>query len=173
MLTQLAHATYYTPMENKGDIRREQKQWLAGLTDRTGLTLSQIAKKAGVVSTTLTRFYNSTDTKHVLSSVTRQKIETAFPTNPENSNDTYSKGLMEALQTVIFAISREVPIMKHLESALNYQMRELRQQGRQAEAEVLDEVLDFLHAGIPKELTAEARLDGSPEPGKPRTRNRH
>lgn len=67
------------PMIDKEEIRREQCAYLDMVRERYRLTLTEIAARSGVNQTTITRFYNSKDAKHVLSSVTLQKVRAHFP----------------------------------------------------------------------------------------------
>jgi transcriptional regulator with XRE-family HTH domain len=60
----------FARMEERDEIRR----YVAELSEQTGLSLTALAKRAGVSSTTLTRFMNSDDVDHVLSSVTLGKL---------------------------------------------------------------------------------------------------
>jgi phage repressor protein C with HTH and peptisase S24 domain len=54
--------------------REEIRRYIAHLARQTGLSLSALAKRAGVASTTLTRFMNSDDVNHVLSTTTINKL---------------------------------------------------------------------------------------------------
>lgn len=56
--------------EERDEIRR----FVADLSRQTGLSLTALAKRAGVAATTLTRFMNSDEVDHVLSSTTLAKL---------------------------------------------------------------------------------------------------
>lgn len=56
--------------DNSDDIRG----WVRAICDFTGLTLTALARDAGVASTTLTRFMNDEKTNHTLSARTLTKI---------------------------------------------------------------------------------------------------
>lgn len=56
------------------DQREEIRSYVSELARHTGLSLTALAKRAGVSSTTLTRFMNSDDADHMLSNVTMGKL---------------------------------------------------------------------------------------------------
>lgn len=60
------------------DIGAEQRGWLLHLSESTGLSLTEIARKAGMAQTTLTRFANNPNVAHVLSARTISQIEQAL-----------------------------------------------------------------------------------------------
>jgi len=64
-------------MEDKTRMRERQKQQLDTFIEQTGLTLTALADEAGIAPSTLTRFYNSTEHKHILSATTFMKIAAA------------------------------------------------------------------------------------------------
>jgi AcrR family transcriptional regulator len=76
----------------KEQLRKEQRAYLEQIVARSGLTLSEIAKEAGVSSTTLTRFYNNKNATHAISSTTMDKVHKRFPIDravpPSPSNET-------------------------------------------------------------------------------------
>lgn len=55
---------------------------LRDLSKAHGLTLSEIAAKAGLVPSTLTRFYNDPDNTSLLGGATMAKLEAAFAATP-------------------------------------------------------------------------------------------
>ncbi len=63
-----------TKSERRAAIRDEQRRWLETVTSRTGLSLSEIAKRAGKHHTTITRFYHNPDVKTLLSPMTLSLI---------------------------------------------------------------------------------------------------
>lgn len=68
------------------DIRRTDKQLLDDLAEWAGLTVSAIAKKAGLAATTLTRPANM-DVNHKLSVPTLAKLRQTFPDFPGFGGD--------------------------------------------------------------------------------------
>jgi transcriptional regulator with XRE-family HTH domain len=70
----MAAAAIFAPMT---DLREQQLAWLENITSSSGLTLTDIAKRANLNPSTLTRFRSRDDGGHVLTSRTVQKIEAA------------------------------------------------------------------------------------------------
>lgn len=66
-------------MEDKEDIRQEQCDYLDWAVEYYRLNLTEIARAIGVSPSTLNRFRNSNNTKHVLGSVTLNKLKKKFP----------------------------------------------------------------------------------------------
>lgn len=53
----------------------DQRKWLQDILDRTGLTVTEVARRAGLDPSTLTRFMNVERDGHMLSARTVRKIE--------------------------------------------------------------------------------------------------
>lgn len=70
----MAAGAMFAPMT---DLRDQQLAWLDNITSSSGLTLTDIARRANLNPSTLTRFRAQNDGGHVLTSRTVQKIETA------------------------------------------------------------------------------------------------
>ncbi|WP_292055486.1 helix-turn-helix transcriptional regulator [Martelella sp.] len=58
-------------------LREQQLAWLEHITSASGLTLTEVARKAGLHPSTLTRFWSRDDDGHTLTSSTVAKIEQA------------------------------------------------------------------------------------------------
>ncbi len=80
-------------MDDKAEMRAEQKRQLDAFVDQTGLTLTALAEQAGISPSTLTRFYNSQHHRHILSATTFMKLAAAVArrgmaeAKPETGND--------------------------------------------------------------------------------------
>lgn len=59
------------------DLRDQQLAWLENIISSSGLTLTDIARRARLNPSTLTRFYSKNESGHTLTSRTVQKIEDA------------------------------------------------------------------------------------------------
>lgn len=64
---------------NMESARARTLEMLEQLRSRTGLSYSRIAAKAGLSASTLTRYVNSDDVKHELSTPTLERLKLAFP----------------------------------------------------------------------------------------------
>lgn len=60
------------------DMRERQKQQLRDLQTRYGVTPTEIARRAGLTPSTLTRFLNDPDNGSLLNTATMAKIDNAF-----------------------------------------------------------------------------------------------
>lgn len=67
-------AAIFAPMT---DLRAQQLAWLDAITRSTGLTVSEIARRAKLVPSTLTRFHSRDRDGHTLTAKTVKKIEDA------------------------------------------------------------------------------------------------
>lgn len=67
-------AAIFAPMT---DLRDQQLAWLENIISSSGLTLTDIARRARLNPSTLTRFYSKNESGHTLTSRTVQKIEEA------------------------------------------------------------------------------------------------
>lgn len=59
------------------DLREQQMAWIENILSSSGLTLTDVARRAGLNPSTLTRFRARDDSGHTLTSRTVQKIEEA------------------------------------------------------------------------------------------------
>jgi transcriptional regulator with XRE-family HTH domain len=60
------------------ELKARQREWILALAQATGLSLTQVARRAGVHDSTLTRFANNPAFKHALSSRTIDQIAATF-----------------------------------------------------------------------------------------------
>lgn len=59
------------------DLREQQIAWLENITVSSGLTLTDVARRAGLNPSTLSRFYSNNQSGHALTARTVKKIEDA------------------------------------------------------------------------------------------------
>lgn len=59
------------------DLRKKQRRWLLEILEHFGWSATELARRAGLSATTLTRFINSKDWSHTLSGRSIDKIERA------------------------------------------------------------------------------------------------
>lgn len=69
------------------ELIKAQRQWIADICERLGLTPTQLARQAGLTATTLTRLMNDPDHPHALSATTINKIVTKFPVPAPRSSE--------------------------------------------------------------------------------------
>ena len=62
------------------NLRDEQREWLRALATAKGWTLTEIAQRANLAQSTLTRFVNNEQVKHALSAKTIAAVERAVQT---------------------------------------------------------------------------------------------
>lgn len=80
------------------------RQWVLEISRQLDLTPTQIAKQAGMVSTTLTRLVANPDHPHALSSTTIDKIVRKFSVSPPVSPD--YQAFREAVEQTVAALHR-------------------------------------------------------------------
>lgn len=78
------------------------REWLLDLSRQLGITVTQIAKQAGLVPTTLTRLAANADHPHALSSTTIDKIVRKFAVSPPISPD--YQAFRQAVEQTIAAL---------------------------------------------------------------------
>lgn len=84
MMTHAPINQYIFRMIDKITIRKDQLSFIDEIMKEYNITLTEIAKRCQLSSTTLTRFYNG-DPKHLLSSTTLGLIKQGFPLNNQKS----------------------------------------------------------------------------------------
>ncbi|MDX3909702.1 MAG: S24 family peptidase [Sphingobium sp.] len=90
------------------DIEQEKARQLIGrIVSSTGLSVTEIARKAGLSPSTLTRIYPEPTVNYTLSTRTLAKIRAAFPMN---DNDDVSSRVSETRQAFIAQPPPSIPV---------------------------------------------------------------
>lgn len=144
--------------DDQAAVRAEVRE----LQARSGLTLTQLARKAGVAASTLTRFVNSTDVKHTLSTRTLAALrraaspqhEAPAPPKPPVASHPASAMATLARAAALEAIAGAGPRLRATRLALNLRTpAELA-----AEIGVSTEDVAGWEEGLPPDLAALAVL---------------
>lgn len=91
------------------DEQRAARAQIQAALEKTGLSPTELARRAGVAGTTLTRFLNSSDVKHVPSTRTLSKILAAAGMHGLGVNDGLAGRVKELPHRI--DMPRDVPVM--------------------------------------------------------------
>ncbi len=128
-----------------------QKAEINAIISTYGVSTTAIAKKAGVVPSTINRFVNSASPANALSALTMEAVRNAWPIRSglvEQVKHTETEtGVIKAIESLIIALSFQGSLNEqYLETILNYNLREFRLSNQLGAAEVIHRLLAFLHS---------------------------
>lgn len=99
----MSDATSATGAAN--DLIDAHRKWVLEIADALGLTPTQVARKAGLTATTLTRLVNDPDHPHALSSTSIDKIVRTFTVAPPVTPD--FGAFRQAIAQAVAALHRQ------------------------------------------------------------------